>query len=190
MVGERTLFRLAAAQLGRATNYDTGTVSGESFSEVDPSVLKNEPPAACAAGGSDPLLLNATRAECQSRPGGLTYVSLRIVSWPLAKVERRAIASCVVNGRKLETAGPFAGLWVRVSGALRKAGYANLQEVRADIKSGCLHAFRPVRDYGRFADRDVRKLLGLSSWEEQWRDVPYGVLSNFPESVRGKGLFG
>ena len=94
------------------------------------------------------------------------------------------------NGRKLETEGPFAGLWVRVSGALRKAGYLNRDEVRADIESGSLHPFRPVHDYGRYADRDVRKWLGMKSWEEQWGKVPYSVISNYPESVRGKGLFG
>ncbi len=96
----------------------------------------------------------------------------------------------MANGRKLETEGPFAGLWVRVSGALRKAGYINRDEVRADIESGSLHPFRPVRDYGRYADRDVRKWLGLKSWEDQWANVPYSVISNYPESVRGKKLFG
>lgn len=95
----------------------------------------------------------------------------------------------MANGRKLETEGPFAGLWVRVSGALRKAGYVSRDEVRADIESGSLHPFRPVRDYGRYADRDVRTWLGLKSWEEQWAGVPYSVISNYPESVRGKGLF-
>ena len=94
------------------------------------------------------------------------------------------------NSRKLETEGPFAGLWVRVARALRKAGYINREEIRADIESGSLHPFRPVRDYGRYADRDVRKWLGLKSWEEQWANVPYSVISNYPESVRGKGLFG
>ena len=96
----------------------------------------------------------------------------------------------MTNSRHLEKSGPFAGLWVRVSRALVKAGYVNRDEVRADIESGALHPFRPVHDYGRYADRDVRKWLGFRTWEEQWRNVPFSVISNSPESVRGKKLIG
>lgn len=94
------------------------------------------------------------------------------------------------NRRHLETSGPFAGLWVRVARALAKAGYKNRDEVRADIVSGALHPFRPVRDYGSYADRDVRKWLGLRTWKEQWGKAPYAEISKYPESVRGKGLYG
>lgn len=79
---------------------------------------------------------------------------------------------------------------MRVSRALVKAGYKNRDEVRADIESGALHPFRPVHGYGRYADRDARKWLGLRTWEEQWSNVSYSVISNYPESVRGKGRFG
>lgn len=68
-----------------------------------------------------------------------------------------------------------------------KAGYTNRDEVRADIESGALHPFRLVHDYGRYADRDVRKWLGLRTWEEQWGNVPFSVISNYPESVTCRG---
>jgi hypothetical protein len=78
------------------------------------------------------------------------------------------VCSTVTNGKKLEQEGPFAGFWVRVSRALRKAGYRNRDQVRADIESGALRPFGSVRDYGKYADRDTRRLLGLKTWEEQW----------------------
>jgi hypothetical protein len=93
------------------------------------------------------------------------------------------------NGRHLEKSGPFAGLWVRVSRALVKAGYVNREEVRADIESGHLHPFLSVHDYGSYADRDTRRWLGLRTWKEQWGKTPYEVISKYPDSVRGKGLY-
>ena len=103
---------------------------------------------------------------------------------------RMAKYTHVRNGRHLEKSGPFAGLWVRISRALVKAGYESREEVRADIKSGHLHPFRPVHDYGKYADRDTRKWLGLGSWEEQWGKTPYTIISKYPDSVRGKDILG
>lgn len=76
------------------------------------------------------------------------------------------------NSKHYETSGPFAGLWVRTAGALRKAGYESRSKVRADIEAGVLHPHISIRDYGRYADREVRKWLGLKSWEMSRRDAP------------------
>jgi hypothetical protein len=57
---------------------------------------------------------------------------------------------------------------VRTAGALRKAGFKSRREVRADIVAGALHPFISIHDYGRYADAEVRKCLGLKSWEESW----------------------
>lgn len=76
------------------------------------------------------------------------------------------------NSKHYETSGPFAGLWVRTAGALRKAGYKSRRKVRADIEAGALHPYISIHDYGRYADREVRKWLGLKSWTECWGDSP------------------
>ncbi len=67
------------------------------------------------------------------------------------------------NVRRLETDGPFAGFWVRVSRALTKAGYRSREQVRAYIESGKLQPFISIHDYGKYADRDTRHWLGLKS---------------------------
>lgn len=76
------------------------------------------------------------------------------------------------NSKHYETSGPFAGLWVRTARALRKAGYKSRRKVRADIEAGALHPYISIRDYGRYADREVRKWLGLKSWTACWGDSP------------------
>ena len=76
------------------------------------------------------------------------------------------------NSKHYETSGPFAGLWVRTAGALRKAGYKSRRKVRADIEAGALHPYISIHDYGRYADREVRKWLGLKSWNECWGTAP------------------
>jgi hypothetical protein len=78
----------------------------------------------------------------------------------------------VGNSKHYETSGPFAGLWVRTAGALRKAGYESRGKVRADIKAGVLHPFISIHDYGKFADAEVRRWLGLKSWTEHWGNAP------------------
>ncbi len=82
------------------------------------------------------------------------------------------IAHAVSNSKHYETTGPFAGLWVRTARALRKAGYESRKKVRADIEAGALHPYISIRDYGRYADREVRKWLGLKSWNECWGRDP------------------
>jgi len=69
---------------------------------------------------------------------------------------------------------------------LRKAGYRNRDEVRADIESGALHPFLSVRDYGKYADRDTRRWLGLTTWEEQWENAAPFARTQPVESVRRK----
>jgi hypothetical protein len=76
------------------------------------------------------------------------------------------------NRKHLETSGPFAGLWVRTAGALRKAGYKSRRKVRADIVAGALHPFISIHDYGRYADAEVRKWVGLKSCEDSWGTEP------------------
>lgn len=44
--------------------------------------------------------------------------------------------------------------------------------MRADIEAGALHPHLSIHDYGRYADREVRKWLGLKSWTESWGDCP------------------
>jgi hypothetical protein len=78
----------------------------------------------------------------------------------------------VDNRKHLETSGPFAGLWVRMAGALRKIGCKGRRKVRADIEAGALHSFISIHDYDRYADAAVRKWLGLKSWEECWGTEP------------------
>jgi len=78
----------------------------------------------------------------------------------------------VDNRKKLESTGPFAGLWVRTAGALRKAGYKSRRKVRADIEASALHPYISIHDYGRYADREVRKWLGLKSWSGCWGTTP------------------
>ena len=51
---------------------------------------------------------------------------------------------------------------------MRKAGYKSRRKVRADIEAGALHPFISIPDYGRYADAEVRKWLGLESWSECW----------------------
>jgi len=82
------------------------------------------------------------------------------------------MARAVGNSKHYETSGPFAGLWVRTAGALRKAGYKSRKKVRADIEAGALHPYISIHDYGRYADREVRKWLGLKSWGECWGRNP------------------
>ena len=67
------------------------------------------------------------------------------------------------NRKHLETSGPFAGLWVRTARALRKAGYTSRGKVRADIEAGALRPFISVRDYGKYADAEVRNWLEMKS---------------------------
>jgi hypothetical protein len=55
---------------------------------------------------------------------------------------------------------------VRTAGALRKAGYKSRRRLRADIETGALHPYISIHDYGRYADSEVRKWLGLKSWTE------------------------
>ena len=62
-------------------------------------------------------------------------------------------------------------------------GYANRDEVRADIESGALYPFLSIRDYGKYADREVRAWLSLPSWQDQWgkrvrADRPVSVSAN------------
>jgi len=78
----------------------------------------------------------------------------------------------VDNRKHLETSGPFGGLWVRTAGALRKAGYKSRSKVLADIEAGVLHPFISIHDYGKYADEEVRKWLGLKSWSESWGTEP------------------
>jgi len=78
----------------------------------------------------------------------------------------------VDNSKHLETSGPFVGLWVRTAKALRKAGYKSRRKVRADILDGTLHPHISIRDYGKYADAEVRKWLGLKSWAASWGDAP------------------
>ncbi len=59
-----------------------------------------------------------------------------------------------------------------LAGTLRKAGCKSRRKVRADIEAGALHPYISIRDYGRYADREVRKWLGLKSWTECWGDSP------------------
>ena len=79
------------------------------------------------------------------------------------------------NRKHLESSGPFAGLWVRTAGALRKAGYKSRRKVRTDIAASALRPFISIHDYGRYADDEVRKWLGLKSWEECWGKEPRTV---------------
>ena len=79
------------------------------------------------------------------------------------------------NRKHLETSGPFAGLWVRTAGALRKAGYKSPLKVRADILRGALHPYISIFDYGKKADAEVRAWLGLKSWGESWGRTPHIV---------------
>jgi hypothetical protein len=44
--------------------------------------------------------------------------------------------------------------------------------VRADIEAGVLHPHISIHDYGRYADREVRKWLGLKSWTESRSEEP------------------
>jgi hypothetical protein len=69
-------------------------------------------------------------------------------------------AKTMSNVRRLERDGPFAGLWVRVSRALTKGGYRNREQVRSDVDSGKLRV-SSIHDYGKYADRDTRRWLGL-----------------------------
>jgi hypothetical protein len=89
----------------------------------------------------------------------------------------------VGNSKHYETSGPFAGLWVRTAGALRKAGYKSRRKVRADIEAGALHPYISIHDYGRYADREVRKWLGLKSWSECWGKDP--IIIRRPRVPRG-----
>lgn len=76
------------------------------------------------------------------------------------------------NRKHLETSGPFAGLWVRTARALRKAGYRSRRKVCADIEAGALHPYISIRDYGKYADAEVRNWLGMKSWNEYWGATP------------------
>ena len=78
----------------------------------------------------------------------------------------------VGNSKHLETSGPFAGLWVRTARALRKAGYRSRRKVCADIEAGALHPYISIRDYGKYADAEVRNWLGMKSWNEYWGATP------------------
>ena len=55
---------------------------------------------------------------------------------------------------------------------MRKAGYKSRRKVRADIQAGALHPYISIHDYGIYADAEVRKWLGLRSWEECWGTEP------------------
>lgn len=90
----------------------------------------------------------------------------------------------VRNSKHYETSGPFAGLWVRTSRALIKAGYKSREKVRADIEAGALHPYISIHDYGRYADREVRKWLGLKSWGECWANTPSEVILNNPARLK------
>ena len=72
------------------------------------------------------------------------------------------------NRKHLEISGPFAGLWVRTAGALRKAGYKSRRKVRGRS----LHPNNSIHDYGKYADVEVRHWLGLKSWSECWGTTP------------------
>jgi hypothetical protein len=76
------------------------------------------------------------------------------------------------NSKHCVTSGTFAGLWVRTAGALRKAGYKSRRKVRVDIQAGALHPYISIHDYGKYADAEVRKWLGLKSWKECWGTTP------------------
>ena len=76
------------------------------------------------------------------------------------------------NSKHYETSGPFAGLWVRTAGALRKAGDKSRTKVRADIMAGAWHPCISIRDDGRCADAKVRQCLGLKSWVDHWGNGP------------------
>jgi len=93
----------------------------------------------------------------------------------------------VDNRKHLETSGPFSGLWVRTAGALRKAGYKSRRKVRADIEAGALHPYISIHDYGRYADREVRKWLGFKSWSECWGNTPIIIR---PSRLRPRALNG
>lgn len=85
------------------------------------------------------------------------------------------------NRKHLEESGAFAGLWVRTAKALRGAGYKSRRKVRADLEAGALHPYISIRDYGRKADAEVRRWLGLKSWSESWGDSPHII----PRARRG-----
>lgn len=76
------------------------------------------------------------------------------------------------NRKHLESSGSFAGLWVRTARALRNGGYQSREQVRADIERGALHPFLSIFDYGKIADAEVRRWLGLKSWAESWGNSP------------------
>jgi len=38
--------------------------------------------------------------------------------------------------------------------------------------AGALHPFISIHDYGKYADAEVRKWLGLKSWPEHWGNAP------------------
>ncbi len=79
------------------------------------------------------------------------------------------------TSKHYETSGPFAGLWVRTARALRKAGYKSREKVRADIKAGALHPYISIHDYGKYADTEVRRWLGLKSWNVCWGTTPFTI---------------
>lgn len=43
---------------------------------------------------------------------------------------------------------------------------------RTDIVTGAQHSFISIHDYGRYADAEVKKWLGLKSWKDSWGTEP------------------
>ena len=84
----------------------------------------------------------------------------------------------VDNKKHLEPDGPFKGLWVRTAKALRKGGYTSRDEVLDDVTSGRLHPYLSIHDYGRKADAEVRRWLGVRTWDECYRNVSSAEIFN------------
>jgi len=72
------------------------------------------------------------------RRSPLFYAHCRALYWKIQLVDNR---------KHLETSGPFAGLWVRTAGALRKVGCKSRRKVRVGIEAGALHSFISIHDY-------------------------------------------
>ena len=89
--------------------------------------------------------------ECRSRPTFAILIALEAVAFTITEV--------VDNKKKLESSGPFTGLWVRTARALSGGGYKTREQVRAAIAANGLRPYLSIRDYGKKAHAEVTNWL-------------------------------
>ena len=78
----------------------------------------------------------------------------------------------VNNKKKLEASGPFAGLWVRTSRALRNAGYTSREQIMAGVEAKGMRFIYSIKGVYKCGGMELRRWLGL--------DQPPAANPSFP----------